>query len=226
MTLSASLDNSSRRNWVWIAVVIVALAAGGWYWRSSHKPETTTFESEEVARGDLLETVSATGQLQAVETVPVGTQVSGTIDKLYVDFNSKVKQGQLLATLDPSVLDSNLESARAALSQATAHYSDAVSALKEGEGLLAKAYISDREMRTLKVNVITGKAQVDSAEADYNRAKRNRQYADVHSPIDGVVIDRAVDRGQTVASSLQAPTLFTIARDLSQMQILASVDES
>jgi HlyD family secretion protein len=92
--------------------------------------------------------------------------------------------------------------------------------------LLAKHYISDRDLRTLKVNLTTTKAQVDAAQADHNRAQRNRQYADIHSPIDGVVIERAVDRGQTVASSLQAPTLFTIAKDLGQMQILASVDES
>lgn len=229
VTASTSLGNSSgatRRKWLWIGVAAVVVVAGGWYWRSSHKTETTTFETEEVARGDLRETISATGTLQAVETVPVGTQVSGTIDQLLVDFNSKVKRGQLLATLDPSVLDSILESARAALSQANAKYSDAVAALEEGNELLAKHYISDRDLRTLKVNVTTSKGQVDAAQADYNRAQRNRQYADIHSPIDGVVIERAVDRGQTVASSLQAPVLFTIAKDLGQMQILASVDES
>lgn len=217
---------NSKRKWVIIGVIVAVVAAGGWFWRSGKKTETTTVETEAVVRGDLRETISATGSLQAVETVPVGTQVSGTIDKLYVDFNSKVKRGQLLASLDPSVLDSNLESSRASLSQATARYADAQAALVEGEELLAKRYISDREMRTLKVNVTTTKGQVDAAQADYNRAKRNRQYADITSPIDGVVIERAVDRGQTVASSLQTPTLFTIAKDLSQMQIVASVDES
>jgi HlyD family secretion protein len=217
---------NSKRKWVVIGIVAVAVAAGGWYWRSSKKTETTTVETEVIARGDVRETISATGSLQAVETVPVGTQVSGIIDKLYVDFNSKVKQGQLLASLDPSVLDSNLESSRASLSQATARHNDAIAALAEGEELLAKNYISDRDMRTLKVNVTTTKGQVDAAQADYNRAKRNRQYADIISPIDGVVIERAVDRGQTVAASLQTPTLFTIAKDLSQMQIVASVDES
>jgi HlyD family secretion protein len=233
MTLSPSSNTSlgkssgaSRRSWLWIGIGAAVIVAGGWYWRSSHKTETTTLETEDVARGDLRETVSATGTLQAVETVPVGTQVSGTIDQLLVDFNSKVKRGQLLATLDPSVLDSSLESARAALSQANARYADAVAALEEGNELLAKHYISDRDLRTLKVNVTTTKAQVDAAQADHNRAQRNRQYADIHSPIDGVVIERAVDRGQTVASSLQAPTLFTIAKDLGQMQIIASVDES
>ena len=155
--------NSSRRMWIVISVVIAVIAAGSWYWRSGKKAEGTTIETEQVARGDIRETISATGTLQAVETVPVGTQVSGTIDQLFVDFNSKVKRGQLLATLDPSVLDSNLEGARAALSQATARYNDAEAALVEGNELLAKNYISDRDMRTLKVNVTTTKAQMDAA---------------------------------------------------------------
>jgi HlyD family secretion protein len=156
----------------------------------------------------------------------VGTQVSGTIDKIYVDFNSKVKQGQLLALIDPSVLESQLESAKASLSQAKARHADAEAALEEGNRLLAQKYISDREMRTLQVNVTAAKASVDAATADFNRATRNRQYAEIRSPIDGVVIERAVDRGQTVAASMQTPTLFTIAEDLKRMQIIASVDES
>ncbi len=183
-------------------------------------------ETEEVARGDVRETISATGALQAIQTVTVGTQISGTIEKLNVDFNSKVKRGDLLAMIDPSVLDAQLESARAALAQANARYNDAVSALEEGERLLKQNYISDRDMRTLKVTVTTSKAQVDAATADFNRAKRNRQYAEIRSPIDGVVIDRAVDRGQTVAASMQTPVLFMIAEDLQKMQIVASVDES
>jgi HlyD family secretion protein len=218
--------NVSRRKWILIGVAAAVIVGGGWYWRSGKKTETTTVETEEVARGDLRETISATGALQALQTVLVGTQVSGTIDQLYVDFNSKVKQGALLALIDPSVLDSQLESSRAALSQATARYNDAVSALEEGKSLLAKNYISDREMRTLQVTVTTSKGQLDSAVADYSRAKRNRQYAEIRSPIDGVVIERAVDRGQTVAAGFQTPTLFTIAQDLKSMQIVASVDES
>jgi HlyD family secretion protein len=218
--------NVSRRKWIVIGAIAAVVVAGSWYWRSGKEAETTTLETEEVARGDLRETISATGALQALQTVLVGTQVSGTIDKLYVDFNTKVKQGALLALIDPSVLDSQLESSRAALSQATARYEDAVSALEEGKLLLAKNYISDREMRTLQVNVTTSKGQLDSASADYSRAKRNRQYAEIRSPIDGVVIERAVDRGQTVAAGFQTPTLFTIAQDLTNMQIVASVDES
>ncbi|MBC7984511.1 MAG: efflux RND transporter periplasmic adaptor subunit [Candidatus Obscuribacterales bacterium] len=216
----------SRKSLIWTVAVAIAIFGAVWMWRSDGKAEKATFETEEVARGDLKETVSATGALQAIQTVSVGTQVSGTIDKLYVDFNSKVKQGALLALIDPSVLDSQLESSRALLSQATARYGDAVSALEEGQRLLAQKYISDREIRTLKVNVTTTKAQLDSAQADHERAKRNRQYAEIRSPIDGVVIERAVDRGQTVAAGFQTPTLFTIAEDLKSMQIVASVDES
>jgi len=183
-------------------------------------------ETEEIARGDLRETISATGALQAIQTVSVGTQISGTIDKIYVDFNSKVKRGQLLAEIDPSVLDAQLESARAVLAQNKARYNDAVSTFEEGERLLKQNYIADRDIRTLKVTVTTSKAQVDAATADFNRASRSRQYAEIRSPIDGVVIDRAVDRGQTVAASMQTPILFMIAEDLKSMQIVASVDES
>lgn len=226
MNEPSSQIKKSNRKVLWIGTAVVVLAGGWWFFGRGPKAPETKIETEEVARGPLRETVSATGALQALETIPVGTQVSGTIDTIYVDFNDKVKKGQLLARLDASVLDSQLESSRAALAQATARQVDAVAALKEGEGLLAKSYISDKDMRTLKTNVATTAAQVESAQAEYSRSKRNRQYADIHSPIDGVVIERAVDRGQTVASGFQTPTLFTIAEDLSKMQIVASVDES
>lgn len=226
MSAAGNSVKKSKRKFLWISVLVVVIAASLWGFTRSSGQTDAKIETEAVTRGELRETVSATGALQALETIPVGTQVSGTINKLLVDFNDKVKKGQLLAQLDPSVLDMQLESAKAALDQAKARSADAVSALKEGEGLLQKAYISDRDLRTLKVNVTTSAAQVDSANADYNRAKKNRDYADIYCPIDGVVIDRAVDRGQTVASGLQTPTLFTIARDLTQMQIIATVDES
>jgi len=218
--------NKSRKTIVWTIVAVLVAGSGWWMLRKNGNSAQAAPETEEIARGDLRESISATGALQAIQTVSVGTQVSGTIDKLYVDFNSKVKRGALLALIDPSVLDSQLESARASLAQATARHGDAVSAFEEGQLLLAKNYISDRDMRTLKVNVTTTKAQLDAATADYNRATRNRQYAEIRSPIDGVVIERAVDRGQTVAAGFQTPTLFTIAEDLKSMQIVASVDES
>ena len=216
----------SRKTLVWTIVGVVVVAGAWWMMHGGGKTQAATVETEEVARGNLRETISATGTLEALQTVQVGTQVSGTIEKINVDFNSKVKRGELLALIDPSVLDAQIESSRASLAQATARYNDAVAALKEGEELLAKAYISDKDMRTLNVNVATTKAQLDAATADYNRALRNRQYAEIRSPIDGVVIERAVDRGQTVASGFQTPTLFTIAEDLEHMQIVASVDES
>jgi HlyD family secretion protein len=226
MNESLSQNRKSSRKILWIGAAVVVVAGGWWFFGRSGKEVDAKIETEEVTRGPLRETVSATGSLQALQTIPVGTQVSGTIDTIYVDFNDKVKRGQILARLDASVLDSQLESARAALAQANAKQVDAVAALKEGEGLLDKAYISDKDLRTLKTNVATSAAQSESAVAEYNRAKRNRQYADIYSPIDGVVIERAVDRGQTVASGFQTPTLFTIAEDLHQMQIVASVDES
>jgi HlyD family secretion protein len=220
------VNHKSRKTAVWVTSAVLAIGGGWWLMRGNDDAAKVVPETEEVVRGDLRETISSTGNLQALQTVLVGTQVSGTIDNLYVDFNSKVKRGALLALIDPSVLDAQLESSRAALSQAKARYEDALAALEEGERLLKQAYIADRDMRTLKVNVTTTKAQLDSAQADYNRATRNRQYAEIRSPIDGVVIERAVDRGQTVAAGFQTPTLFTIAEDLKSMQIVASVDES
>jgi HlyD family secretion protein len=216
----------SRKTWMWSAIAVAVVAGAWWTLHDGGGEAQAAPETEEIVRGDLRESVSATGVLQAIQTVTVGTQVSGTLDKIYVDFNSKVKQGQLLALIDPSVLDSQLESAKASLSQAKARHADAEAALEEGNRLLAQKYISDREIRTLQVNVTAAKAAVDSATAEFNRATRNRQYAEIRSPIDGVVIERAVDRGQTVAASMQTPTLFTIAEDLKRMQIIASVDES
>src|SRR5690349_14744925 len=138
MNEPSSQVRKSNRKVLMIGTAVVVLAGGWWFFGRGPKQADTKIETEEVARGSLRETVSATGALQALETIPVGTQVSGTIDTIYVDFNDKVKKGQLLARLDASVLDSQLESARAALAQATARQVDAVAALKEGESLLAK----------------------------------------------------------------------------------------
>lgn len=204
-----------------LAVAVAVMTVGRW----SEQPDTT-LEWGEVSRGDLVETVSATGALEALQTVSVGTQVSGTIARIDVDYNSRVKRGDLLALIDPNVLDSQLEQARADLERSRAEQQDAVRQLAESEPLKKEGYLSDRDLRTLETRVKTTQAQVDSAKAAFARAQRNREYAEITSPIDGLVMQRSVSVGQTVAASFQTPTLFVIAQDLTRMQILANVDES
>ncbi len=218
---------SSRTRKIAIAtgVVLLGVLAVVVARRFNGAPEVA-LEWSTVERGDLVETVSATGALEALQTVNVGTQVSGTVAKVYVDFNSRVKQGDLLALIDPNVLDSQLEQARADLERARAEEADAREQLAESEPLGKEGYLSDRDLRALKVRAKTTRTTVQSAQAAYERAQRNREYAEIKSPIDGVVMKRDVAPGQTVAASFQTPTLFVIAQDLTRMQILANVDES
>lgn len=218
---------SSRTRKIVIAggLVLVAVLAVLLAQRFNAEPEVA-LEWSPVERGDLVETVSATGALEALQTVNVGTQVSGTVARVYVDFNSRVKQGDLLALIDPNVLDSQLEQARADLERARAEEVDAREQLAESEPLGKEGYLSDRDLRALQVRAKTTRTAVQSAQAAYERAQRNREYAEIKSPIDGVVMKRDVAPGQTVAASFQTPTLFVIAQDLTRMQILANVDES
>ncbi len=214
------------RKLVIVLVAALLLVAGFVAVRRFSAGADVALEWSPVTRGDLVETVSATGALEALQTVNVGTQVSGTVARVNVDFNSRVKRGDLLALIDPNVLDSQLEQARADLDRARAEAQDAQEQLAESQPLGKAGYLSDRDLRALAVRAKTLRAQVASAEAAFSRAQRNREYAEITSPIDGVVMKRDVAPGQTVAASFQTPTLFVIAQDLTRMQILANVDES
>jgi HlyD family secretion protein len=210
-----------------LLIVVAAGVAGWWFFlRRPAEAETSQYTFVEVERGDLESLVSATGTLAALQTVQVGTQVSGTISKVLVDFNDRVKQGQLLAVIDPSLLDAAVRDAEAGLDKTRAQLSEAQSQLEQNEPLFTQGLISRQDVLPLRTAVTTAKAGVVSADATLDRAKRNRVYAEIRSPIDGVVIARQVDPGQTVAASFSTPTLFTIAQDLSRMQILAQVDET
>ncbi len=210
-----------------IGIIVVVMAIGLILFNAvSSKSTNGKYTFEKITRGDLINTVSSTGTINAVSTVEVGTQVSGIIDKIYVDFNDQVHKGQLLAVLDTVLLktalmdaQANLEKAKAALEQATADYD-------RNLPLFQKALISEAEFLPIKIQVKTQKASLTSAQASFERAQRNLKYAFIHSPIDGTVIQRNVEEGQTVAASLQAPVLFIIAEDLSKMEIHAQVDES
>jgi len=199
-----------------------------------------TVNTATIMRGDVVDTVGATGTLQAVTTVQVGAQVSGIIQDLYADFNSLVKKGQVLARLDPSTIQTQIDQSRANLARSQADlqrlkvaFDDAQQKLKRAQELSARELIPATDLETAQVNVRSADAQVKSQEAAITQAeatlKQNevaRDHTVIEAPIDGLVISRNVDRGQTVAASLQAPTLFVLAADLTKMQVVANLDES
>ena len=213
---------------LFLSLIALAAAFAGWwfFFRQPAEAETSRYDFVEIERGDLESLVSATGTLAALESVEVGTQVSGTIARVLVDYNDRVKKGQLLAVIDPDLLDAAVRDAQAGLSRARAQLEQAEAESAQNEPLFAQGLISKHDILPVRTAVTTAKAAVVSAEATLDRARRNRAYAQIYSPIDGVVIARQVETGQTVAASFSTPTLFTIARDLGKMQILAQVDES
>jgi len=224
-----------------IVVALVVLGAGGYgYYRYTQKPVPPTITTARVTRGDLSETVGATGTLQAVTTVQVGTQVSGTIQELNADFNSLVRKGQVLARLDPSLIQSQIEQARANLIRAEADLErlrvsldDAKTKHVRAKELAEKKLIAQTELEAAEVAVRSAEAQLRSQQAGVTQSQAslrqnqvNLAHTVIESPIDGLVISRNVDVGQTVAASMSAPTLFVLAADLTKMQVLASLDES
>ncbi len=184
------------------------------------------FETTKVERGSINNTITATGTLEATNTVEVGTQVSGVIEKLYVDFNSVVKKGQLIAELDKATLLSSLETAQAELNRAEAEFEYQSKNLARMKTLYEKDVLSQSDYDEAVYNYKLTKSSVKSAKANVEKAERNLGYATIYSPIDGVVLNRAVEEGQTVAASMSTPELFTITNDLSEMQVEADVDEA
>jgi HlyD family secretion protein len=229
------------RKTVLVAVVVAIVAAGGYaYYRYTQKPPAPTINTARVTRGDVAEVVGATGTVQAVTTVQVGTQVSGTIQELNADFNSLVRKGQVLARLDPSLFQTQIEQARANLIRAEADLErlrvgldDARTKLNRARELSEKRLIAQTELEAADVAVRSAEAQLRSQQAAVTQSQAslrqnqvNLQHTVIESPIDGLVISRNVDVGQTVAASMSAPTLFVLAADLTKMQVLASLDES
>ncbi len=216
-----------RRYGTWI-VVALAVAGGAYYWsKQAKQTETVTMDKAAVVRGDLTESISSTGTLSALEEVTVGSQgVSGVITQVLVDFNSQVKKGDLLAVVDPKTLQAQLDVSRATMLQRQVTFDEAQRQLEEGRRLYENKYIAERDLRALEVAARNAKAQLESATVDFNNRNVQLNYAEVRSPIDGVILTRNVDPGNTVAASMQAPTLFVVASDLTRMKILASVDET
>lgn len=206
-------------------LVVLGLVAMVWA-RGRGGEKTPAYRTAAVERGDVEVQVSATGTLNAVTTVQVGSQVSGTISALYVDFNDRVHSGQVLAQLDPTFLRAQVQEGRANLERAQVELRQAVRDSARVFPLGTKGLASQSELDQSQTAVEAARAGVSSARAGLGRAETNLRYATILSPIDGVVVSRDVDVGQTVAASLSAPTLFTIAQDLKRMQLEASVDEA
>ncbi len=206
------------------AVFIVAVAGFFLFFRGgSNKYE---FRFDKVTRGDLTVYVTATGTINAVTSVDVGTQVSGIISKLYADFNSVVKEGQIIAQIDSTFLQQSVNDAEASLERAKAQAADSKRTLDREKALFDKGLESQANYDAALTTNESNQAALKSAQASLDRAKINLAYATIYAPISGVVINRAVNVGQTVAASFSSPTLYTIANDLSKMQVLATVDES
>ena len=222
-----------------ILLVLTVIGAAGWYAIRARKPEIT-YKTARLERGTIVATVAATGNLSAVTTVQVGTQVSGTIQKLYVDYNSRVKKGQPIAEIDPSLFNAAVEQAQgnalnaeANLQKARVTLADAERTLKRNRQLLQDGIISQGDYDVAETAFQSAHAGLKSAEGSVAQtrgallqARTNLRYSVIRSPVDGIVISRAIDVGQTVAASFQTPTLFTIAQDLTKMQIEVSVDEA
>jgi HlyD family secretion protein len=225
-----------------ITVLLVLLAvgagAGAFYMRRTRpEPSVTTMP---VSRGDVVDVVAATGTLEAVTTVDVGTQVSGLVQEMYADFNSIVRRDQVIARLDPSLIQTRIEQNRASVTRAEADVerlkvtlADAVQKLDRAKQMSDRQLIPRTELETAEVNVKSAEAQIKSSEAALIQARANLQSEEVNlghtvikSPIDGIVISRSVDPGQTVAASMNAPVLYQIAADLTKMQVLANIDEA
>ena len=207
------------------AVVVVAASSVAMY-RRADATQAPAYRFAAVTRGNLEATVSATGALSAVTTVQVGTQVSGQISAIYADFNQKVKKGQLLARIDPTLQQQAVQDAQAGVERSQSQYTMAKQEYDREKTLFDSKVITATEFGTAQSNYEVGKANLKSAQIALDKAKQNLAYTNIYAPIDGVIVERTVDVGQTVAASLSAPELFLIANDLSEMQILAKVDES
>lgn len=217
----------NKKKIILIAVIVVAVVGAGFrLFGGSKAKHKVTYETAAVTKGEISESVTATGTIEPVTEVEVGTQVSGIIDKIYADYNSVVTKGQLIAEMDRVTLQSEVASQRAAYNGAKAEYEYQRKNYERNRGLHEKQLISDTDYEQSVYNYEKAKSNYESSQASLAKAERSLSYATITSPIDGVVINRAVEEGQTVASGFETPTLFTIAADLTQMQVVADVDEA
>ena len=212
---------------VYVAAGVVAMVAVAfWMMSGGKKEESVTFDTVKVAPANLMTRVTATGTIEPVTSVTVGTQVSGIVSKLYVDYNSVVKKGQVIAELDKTNLVSQLNASKATLASAQSKLNYESSNYKRYDALYKKGLVSADEYENAQLTYKQAREQVASAKEEVQRAQTNLGYATITSPIDGIVLSKAVEEGQTVAASFSTPELFTIAQNLKEMQVVADVDEA
>ena len=216
--------------WIWQRkwwIVLFLIVAGGFlYFMNGNENQGTGFATATISRGDLRQVVTATGEIQPLNTINVGSQVSGTIEAIYVDYNSKVKKGDVLLKIEPSVLQASVDEAYASLVSAESQLNYAKSEYERNKELFAQDYIARADLELSQTNYEQAEQSVKRMQSQYDRAVTNLGYATITSPVDGTVISRQVDVGQTVAASFQTPDLFEIAEDLSKMQIETAVSEA
>ncbi len=215
-----------RRRWIVLGLIVVAVAA--WFgWQATHRPDpAAAYTTQTVGTGELSEVITANGVINPVRVVSVGTQVSGTVAKLNVDYNDRVRVGEVLCELDPSVLAAKLAASEATLANIRSSLALTRANAARSAELFRQNYISRQDYETTQQTAASAAAQVRAAEAQIKQDRTNLGYTIIRSPVSGVIISRQIDLGQTVAASFNTPTLFTIARDLTQMQIEAAVAEA
>lgn len=222
----SKLNSLIKRHKFLTFIIIIAAAATVILSKNEKKMPESSFATVEITRGNLKHVVTATGEIQPVNTVNVGSQVSGTIEKIYVDYNSKVKKDDILLTIEPSVLQASVDQANASFISTESQLNYAKNQYERNKTLYSDGFIARADLEQSQTNFETAQQAVKKAQSEYDRAITNLGYATIKSPVDGTVISRQVDRGQTIAASLQSPDLFEIAEDLSKMQIETSVSEA
>lgn len=209
-----------------IAVVIIAIGLAAWAIWGPRKANKVSFVNTQVERGTISSSITATGTIEPITQVEVGTQVSGIIDKIYVDYNSVVKKGQLLAELDKVNLENSLQSAEANMNTAKTEYEYQLKNYERYKALHDKGLVADSEYDQIYYDYRKAYNDYEVSKNSYEEANTNLGYAMICSPIDGIILSKEVEEGQTVAAAMETPTLFIIAQDLTQMQVVADVDEA
>ena len=217
---------NNKKTWAIIIAVVAILAIAAYLLSGGKKENTVSFETAKVELTSIKSSITATGTIEPVTSVTVGTQVSGIVSKLYVDYNSVVKKGQVIAELDKTNLTSELKTAQANLSSAQSTLNYEQTNFNRYQTLFNKGLVSADEYETAKLSYLKAKEQVNTSRESVQKAQTNLGYATITSPIDGVVLSKAVAEGQTVAASFNTPELFTIAQDLTDMRVIADIDEA
>ncbi|MGZ3919804.1 MAG: efflux RND transporter periplasmic adaptor subunit [Bacteroidia bacterium] len=217
---------AKKKKYIWLILIIIFISMGVWIYLKKSEVKLPEWKTTKIERGNITVNVTATGSLSALKTVDVGTQVSGIIAKLYADFNSEVKKGQVIAILDTSILAATYEELNSMRQKSIIQLNELKIEFERQKKLFEANAIPKAEYDIALTNFQSAQSALNTSNAQLKRARINRQYAIIHAPIEGIVISRNVDVGQTVVSSFNSPVLFTIANDLKKMLVYANVDEA